>query len=271
MILGLIGMWFWGATSSQLGMWFLIHVQNSGSTFKRQQMSVNWQESTGTLRQSTGWSKKPSSCGEWGSSIIRWSAPALRSTPSSLKILQSIGPLSLFYFSLFSEPSLIPNCHKSNIGDEGPTSWAYLQSACWRLVSVERTFGLLWSMGSRGWQPEKYGISNRKYRNGKEQIASIALRKYWRVNNEKIATVIDSAEASLQALMRRRSSTMASLEFTPPVTSLQWRWRWRWRSTCLDDEDVLVPDWLPKPNCCLIVAELIQDHLGNIHLNFALS
>ena len=103
MILDLIGMWFWGETSSQLGMWFLIQVQNSGSTFKRQQMSVNWQESTGTLRQSTGWSKKPSSCGEWGSSIIRWSAPALRSTPSSLKILQSIGPLSLFYFSLFSE------------------------------------------------------------------------------------------------------------------------------------------------------------------------
>ena len=58
------------------------------------------EESTGTLRQSTGWSKKPSSCGEWGSSIIRWSAPALRSTPSSL---QSFGPLSLFYFSLFSE------------------------------------------------------------------------------------------------------------------------------------------------------------------------
>ena len=32
-------------------------------------------------------------------------------------------------------------------------------------------------------------------------------------------TVIDSAEASLQALIRSSSSTMASFEFTPPSTT----------------------------------------------------
>ena len=59
---------------------------------------------------------------------------------------------------------------------------------------------------------------------------------------------------------------MASLEFTPPVTGFSWGREGGEGGggghTCLDDEDVLVPDRLPKLNRCLIVAELIQDHLG---------
>ena len=55
---------------------------------------------------------------------------------------------------------------------------------------------------------------------------------------------MDSAEASLQALMRRSSSTMASFEFTPPLTTtwrtlLFWTRRWGWRRfTFLNDEGI---------------------------------
>ena len=72
---------------------------------------------------------------------------------------------------------------------------------------------------------------------------------------------------------------MASLEFTPPVTGFSWGREGGEGGggghTCLDDEDVLVPDRLPKLNRCLIVAELIQDHLGarlgSVHQNYFLS
>ena len=72
---------------------------------------------------------------------------------------------------------------------------------------------------------------------------------------------------------------MASLEFTPPVTGFSWGREGGEGGggghTCLDDEDVLVPDRLPKLNRCLIVAELIQDHLGarlgSVHRNHFLS
>ena len=41
--------------------------------------------------------------------------------------------------------------------------------------------------------------------------------------------------------------------------------------TCLDDEDVLVPDRLPQLNCGLVVAELVQHHLGRVDIDFDLN
>ena len=80
-------------------------------------------------------------------------------------------------------------------------------------------------------------------------------------------TVIDSAEASLQELMRRRSSMMASLELTPPVARLITDQSLLLLLPCLDDEHVLAPHLLLQLNIRLIVCKLAQCNLPCLHTN----